>query len=773
MTTVLHPSKDGRVRAGTAGRDPALDLLRGIALIRVVLWHTFAKTWMTAFAAIPLMFFVAGTLLAASGHRRRQRDVVGRRLRRLLLPLWAYGMVVGAATAVRASLNHQHLQLTARAVAKAATWVLPFADPASSTWHGGWLSDHLWYLRAYMWIVLLAPVFALLARRLVVSIPVFAVAIAVLDVSTHRHLPLLASGRVRLVLGDLIAYGLFAMLGMAFYERDQRVPARPLLLVGAAASAAGALAYAVVVGLPGGDVNQAYPAVALTGLTWILLAGAAEPWIRRVASGRRVQPAMLAFNRRAETVYIWHPAAIVVAYAVVDHWAPVSATQLVDRLHPLAIVTLIILVALGTTLAALTFGWVEDLGAGRLKLTGRRLPHLPMGWAAALVPTSAAVLAVAAPLIVLPISAEGASAAASKTGFVSRPPSYRPALTDSGIAKAPSSPTPSVKTETRAQAETKLLRLLGEPLPAAALQQALNRWAAAQSGLSGITVGVAFNGQYWTGQAAGAGAKAPTIRATDQYAVASLTKTFAIALVLQQASAGHINLDKPMPAVPGVVAPPSGVVITPRQLLQHASGLVDYSSATGFDEHKLLTPAQAVNMALHTKMLSAPGQGVHYASTNYLWLGLLLERVTGRSYTNLVAELASVQELAKTRVDTTAFPGRVGFSAAGVHSTIADMTRWGDALFSPGRVVGTQYAAELTHLGQNNMGLGTWPLCPCTTDAEGTKLTTGMGQYVADGGLYSFTDRMTLVVRVDPAAANSEARIVSLQQELAKVIPGA
>jgi CubicO group peptidase (beta-lactamase class C family) len=178
-------------------------------------------------------------------------------------------------------------------------------------------------------------------------------------------------------------------------------------------------------------------------------------------------------------------------------------------------------------------------------------------------------------------------------------------------------------------------------------------------------------------------------------------------------------------------------------------------------------------MALRTKLLSAPGKGVHYASTNYLWLGLLLERVTGRSYTDLVAQLASAHGLTKTKVDTTAFPGRVGFSAAGVHSTIAEMTRWGDDLFSPGRVVGTQFASGLTHLGDNNMGLGTWPLCPCTTDPEGTKLTTGMGQYVADGGLYSFGDRMTLVVRVDPASANSEARIVALQQELAKVVPGA
>src|SRR3954463_5509044 len=119
MTTALHQEVDGRAHDGSAVRDPALDLVRGIALIRVVLWHTFANTWMTMFAAIPLMFFVAGTLLAASGDRRRQRDVVGRGMRRLLLPLWAYGVVVGSATVLRASLNHEQLRLTPHALVKA------------------------------------------------------------------------------------------------------------------------------------------------------------------------------------------------------------------------------------------------------------------------------------------------------------------------------------------------------------------------------------------------------------------------------------------------------------------------------------------------------------------------------------------------------------------------------------------------------------------------------------------------------------------------------
>src|SRR5207248_2645349 len=121
----------------------------------------------------------------------------------------------------------------------------------------------------------------------------------------------------------------------------------------------------------------------------------------------------------------------------------------------------------------------------------------------------------------------------------------------------------------------------------------------------------------------------------------SITKSFTIALVLQQVVAGRIDLDAPMPALDGVATAPDGVIITPRQLLQHTSGLVDYSLADGFDGSKMLSAAQAVSLSVATKLLFAPGTNVHYANSNYLWLGLLLERVTGRSYHDLVADLTS------------------------------------------------------------------------------------------------------------------------------------
>ena len=213
--------------------------------------------------------------------------------------------------------------------------------------------------------------------------------------------------------------------------------------------------------------------------------------------------------------------------------------------------------------------------------------------------------------------------------------------------------------------------------------------------------------------------------------------------------------------------------VSPRQLLQHTSGLVDYSFATGFDQTKLLTAASAVASAVRTKLVAPPGAVAHYASTNYLYLGLLLEHVTGRPYGSLIADLTSSVGLGTTTLDQTAVPGRVGFSAAGIHSTVADLTAWGQALFLPGRVVTPAFVTALGRLDAHNVGLGLWPLCPCSTDLDGTKRAAAMGQYVGDGGMYTYPDGMTLVVHIQPPTANSEIALASLGEALRKRLPGA
>ncbi|MEO8693746.1 MAG: acyltransferase family protein, partial [Acidimicrobiales bacterium] len=111
-------------------------------------------------AAIPVMFFVTGSLLAQSASRRSISVVVGDRIRRLLLPFWLFAATAWIVMAAAALLTDSQLH-----AARVFTWIMPFTDPRGSEWEAGWLSSHLWYLRAMLWIFALSPLLLIAYRR--------------------------------------------------------------------------------------------------------------------------------------------------------------------------------------------------------------------------------------------------------------------------------------------------------------------------------------------------------------------------------------------------------------------------------------------------------------------------------------------------------------------------------------------------------------------------------------------------------------------------------
>jgi D-alanyl-D-alanine carboxypeptidase len=95
--------------------------------------------------------------------------------------------------------------------------------------------------------------------------------------------------------------------------------------------------------------------------------------------------------------------------------------------------------------------------------------------------------------------------------------------------------------------------------------------------------------------------------------------------------------------------------ITVRQLLSHTSGLYDYVNDPAAFTGKITDPRQLVALALSHPPLGAPGERFGYASTNYLVLGLLVERVTGtRLDAQLERRLFQPLGLIHTRLDTSA-----------------------------------------------------------------------------------------------------------------------
>jgi CubicO group peptidase (beta-lactamase class C family)/peptidoglycan/LPS O-acetylase OafA/YrhL len=718
-----------------SGRDPALDLLRSVALVRVVLWHAFAASWMTFFAAMPTLFFVAGVLLSASNDGRRHRDVLARRCRRLLPPFWLYGAVVGFAGAVYSRLSDESMKFSLATLWAAGSWVLPIVDPVASEWHGGWFSTHLWYLRTYLWILLLAPILAKFARDLRIAVPVFAGGVFVIDLAERWELA--SDSGIRVIAGDAFTYGFFVVLGMAYRNR-RRDPDRRLLAVGAAGAALATAVHVMVAGLPAAGVNGSYPAVALTGAAWLFGIGAIERPVRQLAETPWVRRLTTAVNRRAVTIYLWHPAAIVAGYVALARWGGAVPSAL----RPLVV----LIVAVGVTaLVAVGVGWVEDFAAGR---ADRRTRRRRIGFASFVSPTAAGV-ALALPFAMVPIPSDEALASGGGRRPSLPPPSYRPALGDAAFPQASGGLRPVT------------IRLPGNRMPAAALQAELERWLEGQDGFDSVAVGVTVAGQTWVGEAHRDGVESRT-HAQDSYGVASVTKTFTAALVLGEIANGRIRLDEPVPALPGVGRPPTGVTITPRQLLQHTSGLVDYGAAAGYDPGMALTPRAAVRLSLANPLQAKPGERVIYANSNYHYLGLLLEHATGRPYGELVGRLTKSLGLSDTKVDMGGGPGWTGFASGGVHSTVGDLARWGAALFTPGRVLPDEQVRRLTTVDEHNMAVGTWPLCPCRTDAQGRKHAAAFGQHSGHGGLYHFLAGLTLAVHMEPPTEGADAKTAAL-----------
>ena len=175
------------------------------------------------------------------------------------------------------------------------------------------------------------------------------------------------------------------------------------------------------------------------------------------------------------------------------------------------------------------------------------------------------------------------------------------------------------------------------------LQMKLDEWHKAGK-FPGATLGVALaNGESF-GLAVGYSdrdAKIP-MKATDRMLAGSVGKTFAAATALQLVKEGKIGLDDKVAKYLGKETwfnrLPNANDITVRQLMNHTSGLVRYEFKDEFTKYltanpmKVWTPEERLAYLFDEKPPFAAGKGWDYSYTNYIVLGMIIERVTGRAF---------------------------------------------------------------------------------------------------------------------------------------------
>lgn len=242
------------------------------------------------------------------------------------------------------------------------------------------------------------------------------------------------------------------------------------------------------------------------------------------------------------------------------------------------------------------------------------------------------------------------------------------------------------------------------------------------------------------------------LRVSDQVRVGSITKTMIATITLQLVGEGRLRLDDTVERwLPGMV--PNGSAITIRMLLNHTSGIFDYTAdpdwnaAVFADPDRHWSPQELVAVGTAHPPLFPPGQGLAYSNTGYILIGLVLEKVTGQPVQDLVTQRV-VRPLhlydtffatsARFRgayahgyfppsltddgyLDVTSWSPSLQWTAGALVSTASDLARFYQALLS-GRLLGPALLNEMTTTVTGpdypgiGLGLGIWSVdTPCGT----------------------------------------------------------
>lgn len=346
-------------------RDGVLDLVRGAATIRVVAAHALGYAWLSWFGSMPLIFFVGGTLFAASLDRRPADQMIPDRLRRLLLPLWLYAAVSLLVIAIS-----QPSEISGWPVHRAVSYFLPLQTPAGPDGRLSWLWVGLWFVRAYLWFVLLGAPLRWLFRR--VPIVTLALPVAGLLLLLYGERWFGWAPGWNGFLGDLTAYGIFWLLGYAHHDGwFTRLALRRRLEVLAVTTAVAATARAAIPP-PRGDVSADALLQVLVGLAWVALVVAADAPLHAAVRRAPVAAAVRFLGLRAYTIYLGQFIALLTVEWLLVH----SIVPTVSDNWTLSVVVYTVpALALYVVLA----GWLEDIAAGRPPQVwpGVRLPSRP------------------------------------------------------------------------------------------------------------------------------------------------------------------------------------------------------------------------------------------------------------------------------------------------------------------------------------------------------------------------------------------------------------
>jgi CubicO group peptidase (beta-lactamase class C family) len=126
-----------------------------------------------------------------------------------------------------------------------------------------------------------------------------------------------------------------------------------------------------------------------------------------------------------------------------------------------------------------------------------------------------------------------------------------------------------------------------------------------------------------------------------KHRLGSITKQFTAMLIMQLVAEGKLDLQATVFKYLPDYSKVNGEKITIHQLLNHTSGTPNYTSFPNFFKElsrNPYTPTEMVRMYADSILDFTPGERFSYSNSGYITLGAIIEKVTGKSYEEVLQE---------------------------------------------------------------------------------------------------------------------------------------
>jgi CubicO group peptidase (beta-lactamase class C family) len=193
-----------------------------------------------------------------------------------------------------------------------------------------------------------------------------------------------------------------------------------------------------------------------------------------------------------------------------------------------------------------------------------------------------------------------------------------------------------------------------------------------------------------------------------KHRLGSITKQFTAMLILQLVAEGKLDLQAPITTYLPDYSKASGDIITTHHLLTHSSVIPNYTAFPKFMEDESRNPnnPEEIVKTFSDKALDfKPGEKFSYSNSGYFLLGVLIEKLAGKSYEQMLQDKIFIPlsmkdsgydnhgDILKNRatgyekqggdyVNSSYLDMSIPYAAGSIYSTVEDLYKWDQALYT-------------------------------------------------------------------------------------------